>query len=108
MSKSVTGGKTEVPRRILVMAPSVKLILAKRVDNRTSGWVFKGKKPGEPLTRVNNAHEAVLKKIGAEFVIYESRHAFATRIGEAVGDPIALAAILGNANLKAVMEHCYP
>lgn len=67
-----------------------------------------GKKPGERLNKVNNAHEAVLKKIGAEFVIYEFRHTFATRFGEAVGDPIALAAILGHANLKTVMKYCHP
>jgi integrase len=50
----------------------------------------------------------VLKKIGAEFVLYEFRHTFATRFGEKVGDPIALAAILGHANLKMVMRYCHP
>lgn len=67
-----------------------------------------GKKPGEHLTKQNNPHDAVLKKIGAEFVMYEFRHTFATRFGEAVGDPIALSAILGHANLKTVMKYCHP
>jgi len=41
-------------------------------------------------------------------VLYEFRHTFATRFGEAVGDPIALATILGHANLRAVMKYCHP
>ncbi len=41
-------------------------------------------------------------------MLYELRLTFATRFGEAVGDPIALAAILGHANLKTVMKYCHP
>ena len=41
-------------------------------------------------------------------MLYEFRHTFATRFGEAVGDPIALATILGHANLKTVMKYCHP
>ncbi len=66
-----------------------------------------GKKAGEHLTKVNNAHDAVVAKIGTDFVLYEFRHTFATRFGEAVGDPIALAAILGHADLKTVMRYCH-
>lgn len=90
------------------MTPAVKSILAKRAATRTQGWIFEGKKQGEHLTKLNNAHDAVIKKIGAEFVLYEFRHTFATRFGEAVGDPIALATILGHANLKTVMKYCHP
>jgi integrase len=50
----------------------------------------------------------VAAKIGAEFVVYEFRHAFATRFGEAVGEPIALATILGHSNLRTVMKYCHP
>ena len=70
--------------------------------------MFEGKKPGTHLTKLNNSHDAVIAKIGAEFVMYEFRHTFATRFGEAVGDPIALAAILGHANLRTVMKYCHP
>jgi integrase len=105
---TVVRGKSRAARRTLVMTPTVKSILAKRTAGRFSGWVFDGKKPGEHLTKLNNAHDAVLKKIGSEFVLYEFRHTFATRFGEAVGDPIALATILGHANLKTVMRYCHP
>jgi integrase len=104
----VMQGKTKSARRVLVMTPAVKAIMVKRVDGRTEGWVFKGNNPTGHLTKLNNPHNAVLKKIGADFVMYEFRHTFATRFGEAVGDPIALATILGHANLKMVMRYCHP
>ena len=104
----VIDGKSRAARRTLVMTPEVKTILGSRAAGRTSGWVFLGKKPGEHLTKLNNPHDAVTRKIGAEFVLYEFRLTFATRFGEAVGDPIALATILGHANLKTVMRYCHP
>ena len=104
----VTDGKSRAARRTLLMTPAVKSILARRAATRAQGWIFEGKKSGEHLTKLNNAHDAVIKKIGAEFVLYEFRHTFATRFGEAVGDPIALATILGHANLKTVMRYCHP
>jgi integrase len=56
---------------------------------------------------LNNPHDAVVAKIGAEFVPYEFRHTFATRFGETVGHPIA-ATILGHVNLRTVMKYCHP
>lgn len=103
----VVDGKSKAARRTLAMSPAVKAILAVRANGRSTGWVFEGKKAGTRLTKLNNSHDAVLKKIGAAFVLYEFRHTFATRFGEAVGDPIALAAILGHADLKTVMKYCH-
>ena len=103
----VTRGKTKAARRTLALTPTVKSILAAPVAGRTVGWVFVGKKPGSHLTKVNNPHDAVVKAIGAEFTLYEFRHTFATRFGEAVGDPLALAAILGHSSLKIVMDYCH-
>ena len=104
----VIDGKSKAARRTLMMTPAVKTILTARAAGRSNGWMFLGKNPGERLTKLNNPHDAVIKKIGAEFVLYEFRHTFATRFGEAVGDPIALATILGHANLKTVMRYCHP
>ena len=103
----IVDGKSKAARRTLVMTPAVKAVLVRRAAGRISGWVFEGKKSGDHLKKLNTAHDAVLKKIGAEFVLYEFRHTFATRFGEAVGDPIALSAILGHANLKTVMKYCH-
>lgn len=107
-SVRVIDGKSRAARRTLILTPAVQSILAARSAGRLSGWVFVGKKPGTHLTKLNNSHDAVIAKIGAEFVMYEFRHTFATRFGEAVGDPIALAAILGHANLRTVMKYCHP
>jgi len=103
----IIDGKSKAARRTLTMSPAVKAILAARAKGRSTGWLFEGKKVGTRLTKLNNSHDAVLKKIGAEFVLYEFRHTFATRFGEAVGNPIALAAILGHADLKTVMKYCH-
>lgn len=54
-----------------MMTPSVKDILARRAAGRLSDWVFVGKKPGEHLSKLNGQHDAVVEKIGAEFVLYE-------------------------------------
>jgi len=105
---TVMDGKSKAARRVLVMTPAVKALLVVRANGRTHGWVFPGKNPAEHLTKLNNPHDAVLKKIGASFVMYEFRHPFATRFGEAFGDPIALSTILGHANLKTVMKYCHP
>jgi hypothetical protein len=43
--------------------------------------VLTGKKAH--LTKLNNAHDAVIEKIGASFVLYEFRHTYATRFYEA-------------------------
>jgi integrase len=47
-------------------------------------------------------------KIRLQWTIYEFRHTFATRFGEKVGDPIALARILGHSDLRSVMKYCHP
>ena len=101
----IMDGKSKAARRTPVMTPNVKALLAARMTGRSQGWFFEGKKPGSRLNKLNNQHNAVVTKIGAEFVLYEFRHTFATRFGEAIGDPIALAAILGHANLRTVMKY---
>ena len=104
----VVRGKSKSARRTLTMTPAVKFILAKRSGDRTQGWIFVGKKAGEHLTKLNNAHDAVIEKIGASFVLYELRHTYATRFNEATGDLVALARNLGHADLRTVMKYNHP
>ena len=56
------------------MTPNVKGILARRCAGRAEGWVFMGKVKGTRLKKLNNAHDAVVAKIGSPFVLYELRH----------------------------------
>jgi integrase len=46
--------------------------------------------------------------VWSTFVVYDLRHTFATRFAEATaGDVVALAAILGHANLCTVMRYVH-
>ena len=98
-------------------------------------WVFEGKKIGTHLTKLNNSHEKVLDAINPcarcgrmisehksevndarntnggtvlEFVLYDLRHSFATRMVEAGCSLPALAAILGHSGLRMVMRYVHP
>jgi integrase len=79
-----------------------------RSMNAEDGFLFRGRKRGTPLSDVENAHKRVLKESGLAFVVYDLRHTFATRFAEATnGDVVALAAILGHANLRTVMRYVH-
>jgi integrase len=68
----------------------------------------RGRKHGTALSKAENAHQRVLKASGLAFVVYDFRHTFATRFAEATGgDVVALAAILGHANLRTVMRYVH-
>ena len=123
-------GKTKAAKRTLKLTAESRALLAQRLDGGT--WVFQGKKAGEHLTRLNNSHEKVLDAINPcevcgqmvsehkdkkctyrrspvfEFVPYELRHTFATRMVEAGFSLLALAAILGHSGLRMVMRYVYP
>jgi len=103
----IIDGKSNAARRVLTMSPEVKDVLLLRTLGRSNGWVFQGKRAGEHLTKLNNAHNAVVKKIGGSFVLYEFRHTFATRAAES-GMPLAsLASILGHADLRSITKYVH-
>ena len=100
-------GKSRAARRTLKLRPDARGILAARLS-KPGKWVFRGKKPGEPLTKVNGSHAKVLAATGLRFVLYDLRHTFATRMADA-GCPLAtLAAILGHANLRSISKYVHP
>ena len=127
-------GKTKAAKRTLKLTAESKTILARRLDG--GAWVFKGKKAGSHLTKLNNPHEKVLDTINPcsecgrmksehrsdeqarcrkyrrgsvlEFVLYDLRHTFATRMVEAGCSLPALAAILGHNGLRMVMRYVHP
>ncbi len=126
----ITAGKTTAARRTLKLTVESKSILARRMDGAT--WIFKGKCAGEHLTKLNSSHEKVLDRINPcascggmlvdhkgktctyerahvlEFVLYDLRHTFATRMVEAGCSLPALAAILGHSGLRMVMRYVHP
>ena len=126
----VRGGKTKAAKRALRLTAESRSILATRLDGGT--WVFKGKKAGTHLTKLNGSHEKVLDAINPcahcgrlksehkdkkcdyrrapvmEFVLYDLRHTFATRMVEAGCNLPALAALLGHSGLRMVMRYVHP
>ena len=130
----ISHGKTKAAKRRLKLTAESKAVLAARLGGGT--WVFKGKKAGTHLTKLNSSHEKVLDTInpcarcsrmasehkrekdqqcqeyqrGAilEFVLYDLRHTFATRMVEAGCSLPALAAILGHSGLRMVMPYVHP
>jgi integrase len=105
----IAGGKSRAARRVLDLTPESAGILEKRsMSAGADGFLFHGRKHGTPLSDVDNAHRRVLDASGLAFVIYDLRHTFATRFAEATGgDVVALAAILGHANLRTVMRYVH-
>jgi len=126
----IRAGKTTAARRDLKLTAESRAILGRRLDGGT--WVFKGKKPGTRLSKLNGSHEKVLDTVNPcttcgrmrsehkdkkcaylrapvlEFVLYDLRHTFATRMVDAGCNLPALAAILGHAGLRMVMRYVHP
>ncbi len=102
-------GKSKAARRMLDLAPESRGIFERRcMAAGVDGFLFQGRKRGSPLSDVENAHGRVLEASGLAFVTYDFRHTFATRFAEATnGDVVALAAILGHANLRTVMRYVH-
>ena len=105
----IAAGKSRAARRVLDLTPESLAILQKRcMSAEPDGFVFHGRNRGTPLSDVENAHKRVLAASGLALVIYDLRHTFATRFAEATnGDVVALAAILGHANLRTVMRYVH-
>jgi integrase len=109
----VVGGKTPAARRTLDLTAESRAILAKRMSDR-SPWIFPSKKkPAWHITRLNGAHDRICakaKEVGAplDFVLYDLRHTFATRMAQAGVDLASLAAILGHNSLRIVQKYVHP
>ena len=105
----IATGKSRAARRVLDLTPESAGILEKRsMAAGSEAFLFQGRRRGTPLSSIENAHKRVLAASGLAFVIYDFRHTFATRFAEATdGDVVALAAILGHANLRTVMRYVH-
>jgi integrase len=100
--------KTAAGRRTLNLTTESRLILARRMAG-PSAWLFPSKRnPGEHIGRLNNAHDRVCTKASVNFVLYDLRHTFATRMAEAGTDLATLAAILGHSSLRQVQKYVHP
>ncbi|HEV8525433.1 MAG TPA: tyrosine-type recombinase/integrase [Terriglobales bacterium] len=109
----VCKGKSAAARRTLDLTSESRSILARRMSGQ-SPWVFPSRrKPGQPVSRLNGAHDRVCAKaqeagISFNFVLYDFRHTFATRMAQAGVDLATLAAILGHSSIRIVQRYVHP
>jgi integrase len=75
-----------------------------------SKWIFpSSRNPGQHITRVNGAYDRVCAEaskagVAFTFVLYDSRHTFATHIAQAGID----LAILGHSSIRLVQRYVHP
>jgi len=119
---TIQSGKSAAAKRVLTLtAEAAGILSARALVAGASGWLFRGKRAGTRLTKLNGVHDKALKALnprnkagellnGPEFgfVLYDLRHTFATRMA-AAGVPITtLAKILGHSSLRIVMRYVHP
>ena len=105
-------GKTDAARRTLDMTAETRGILKAHLEG-DSLWVFPSRRlPGKHIGRINSAHDSVVAnaaKAGVclNFVPYDLRHTFATRMAESGVDLGTLAALLGHDSIRCVQKYVH-
>jgi len=106
-------GKSGAARRTLDLTSESRRIMAKRMSGG-SPWLFPSRRNlGQHLTRLNGAHDRLCEKaaragVSLQFVLYDFRHTFATRLAQAGVDLATLAAILGHSSIRVVQRYVHP
>jgi site-specific recombinase XerD len=106
-------GKTKAAKRTLDMTSESRLILGRRMSG-DSPWLFPSRRhKGGHIGRLNSAHDRLIQKatrdrVKIDWVLYDLRHTFATRIAQAGIDLATLAAILGHNSLRVVQKYVHP
>jgi integrase len=109
----VATGKSKAARRTLDLTTESRTILAARMKG-ISPWVFPSKRnTSRHRGRLNGAHDNLCEKAIKEgaalnFVLYDLRHTFATRMAQAGVDLATLAAILGHGSIRIVQRYVHP
>jgi integrase len=105
-------GKSKAARRTLDLTAESRSNLARRCQKK-SKWVFPSdRKSGAHMVRLNGAHDTACAgtktRPGLNFVLYDWRHTFATRMAQAGVDLATLAAILGQGSIRVVQKYVHP
>ena len=109
----VSRGKSRAAKRLLDMTTESRLILARRMTG-SSPWIFPSSRKLEAhIGRINSAHDRLIllarrEGITINFVPYDFRHTFATRMAERGVDLPTLAAILGHDGIRCVQKYVHP
>lgn len=103
----IVAGKSRAAKRTLALCQESIEILTSRIDGM-SPWVFPSdRKAGRPIAKLQGPHDRVCRESGVSCVIYDLRHTFATRMIESGIDVMALAKILGHANLRTIQRYVH-
>lgn len=106
-------GKTPAAKRWLDMTAETRAILQRRMEGE-SRWILPSKrKRGAHIGRLNSAHDRIVAEAAREgteinWVIYDFRHTFATRLAENNIDLPTLAALLGHESTRCVHKYVHP
>ena len=106
-------GKSRAAKRTLDMTSETRLILGRRMAG-DSKWIFPSKRrKGSHIGRLNSAHDRLVDKaaregIAIDWVLYDFRHTFATKMAQSNVDLATLAAILGHASIRLVQKYVHP
>jgi len=109
----VACGKTKAARRTIPMTPRVRAILERRyklAGQPAEGFVWTAPtKSGhiEPSTLKKQHIKALKLSKVREFVLYSTRHTFATRLAPHV-DPWTLCRVMGWSDVKIAMRYVHP
>jgi integrase len=105
-------GKTAAARRTLDMTGETRRILGARMEGE-SMWIFPSRRlRGKHIARINSAHDSVVANaskagVNFNFVPYDLRHTFATRMAESGTDLGTLAALLGHESIRCVQKYVH-
>jgi integrase len=112
-------GKTKAARRKVRLTSAAKLVLATRLSESKSDYLFPCEtESSRPIPKINNAHDRLFiqksKDLPAplqsvpRFRLYDLRHTWATRAAMSGIDLVTLAAMLGHSRIQMVLRYAHP
>ena len=99
-------GKTGA--RMVPLTPEAAAVLAKVRRVRGSPWVFPGRSPDKPMTRLSTFWHRVRERAGVEDVrVHDLRHSFASR-ALAVGQSLSMIGrLLGHSDIASTARYAH-
>jgi len=119
-------GKTKWAKRNLSLTARVQGLLSMRhegAEKPTTGWVFPGGDPDGHVSysTIDSQHGRTIEKLNAPdaegnkpknrivpFRLYDLRHTFLTRLGEANADPFSIQRIAGHSSIIVSQKYVHP